>query len=144
MNAAFIALSTVTIGGAVSGVVMAVGEARFVAAQHAARNSWERTGKAVAGWSDRFAWSHDKPTETEAIGRGVVNVFTTVVNIANVTHVHIRSLTLTGGFGGGGSSEAPTARMIPGHTVPASLPSVGASGEALGAMTRAVTSGGAR
>lgn len=144
MNAAFLALSTATIGGAVAGVVMAVGEARYVAAQHAARTTWERTGRAVAGWSEHFAWSHDKTTDAEVIGRGVVNVFTTITNVVNVTHVHIRSLPLAAGLGGGGGTQAPTARVIPGRTVPAALPAGSRATDALGAMTRTVTSGGAR
>ena len=145
MNTAFIALSTLTVGGAISGVVMAIGEARFVAAQHAARNSWEHTGKAVAGWSDRWAWAHDKTADLPDAGSVVVNVVQHITNIVNVTNVRLGHVVL--GSAGDrsrtavGPSTASAPRVIPGHVVSALPSTVPVTRDAVGALTGAVTRG---
>lgn len=120
MSPEFWVMTAVTFSGAAWGIGMAVREAGFVSAQHRARRAWEQTGRAVPGWSHHWQWAHDKTADAPLLERAVVNVFTTIVN---VTHVHVRALSLTGGLSAGqGTRSTATPRVIPGQVVAGALP----------------------
>lgn len=145
MTPEFWGLATATVSGAAFALTKAIGDASYVRAQHHAYRAWELTGKAVTGWSEHWIWAHDKTPTVARSGSVVVNVVTTITNIVNVTQVQVRSLPPTGGPGADTGTASPTARVLPGPAGPAALPCGSRiPGEALGAMTRAVTSGGAR
>jgi hypothetical protein len=106
-----------------------VAESRFVRAQHRAYRHWDRTGRVVPGWSHHWKWSHPKDVEVSpGVTTSVNQFFTTIVQVVNVTHVHVRALVLPGlitrgtGDGAGGPSAAPIHGRIVGE-LPASLTS---------------------
>lgn len=134
MSPEFWGMATITLAGAATGITMAVNEARSVRAQHHAYRAWERTGKAVAGWSERWIWAHDKTPDLPAAGSVVVNVFNTLTSIVNVTQVHRRPVSPSGSISGAqGAPQALTAsKVVPGRVLGSGATS--GAGDLVGSM----------
>lgn len=96
MSPEFWFMSIVTVTGAAWGVGMAVGEARFVSAQHNARRLWEQTGRAVTGWSSHWQWAYDEVEDRPSLRNVAIDVFTAVAKVAHVAHTHVRALAVEG------------------------------------------------
>lgn len=139
MSPEFWCMTGVTLTGAAVGIRMAIGEARFVRAQHRAYFEWDRTGKVVPGWSERWRWSHPKDEDVPTTTGVVINVVTTIVNVVHVTNVHVRGLfsgpgAAIGQQGSGATSRGHGTRVTPGQVVPSLPESAGRAAHTVGSL----------